>query len=295
MYQKIFVALDGSKLSESVLLYARFFAKKLHLPVTLLQVIDPLELEAETRRFAASTENVRRQSPKYCLAYLKQAAETFSHIVPVTVAVETGNPAETILDKVAGEPGALIAIASHGRSGLQRWLLGSVAHKVAAATANPVLLVRASEQGEPGDEAALRTLLVALDGSQLAETALGHAAGLAERMALATVLVRVYDPSIYAHAADIGGIAQELKSEAEEYLIKMRVRFEAGGAKNATHLVLEGSPAAKIAALGAPDGLTLMTTHGISGIRRWLLGSVTERVMRHARGPLLIVRPASAS
>ena len=86
--------------------------------------------------------------------------------------VEQGIAPEAIIEKAAVEKSTFIAMTTHGRSGLNRWLLGSVAEKVLRATTNPLLLVRAAHEGKTEGEATLKSIVVPLDGSELAEHAL---------------------------------------------------------------------------------------------------------------------------
>jgi hypothetical protein len=74
----------------------------------------------------------------------------------------------------------LIAMGTHGRSGMNRWLLGSVAEKVLRGTANPLLLVRATDEAKSEGEATLKSILVPLDGSEVAASVLPMVAGLQE-------------------------------------------------------------------------------------------------------------------
>ena len=107
-----------------------------------------------------------------------------------------------IIDKAAADPGTLIDMATHGDSGIKRWLLGSVSEKVLRGARNHLLLARATEQAKPADQATLKTVIVPLDGSALAEKALPVVAGLAKRVKLAVVLFRAYTLPTSALAAD---------------------------------------------------------------------------------------------
>ena len=83
--------------------------------------------------------------------------------------MENGKAEELIIDKAAADKDTLIVMATHGRSGIQRWLLGSVADKVLHGSTNHLFLIRATEQGKTDGEAALKKVIVPLDGSPLAE------------------------------------------------------------------------------------------------------------------------------
>ena len=83
-------------------------------------------------------------------------------------------------------------MATHGRSGLNRFLLGSVAEKVLRGTVNPLLLVRATGEAKSDGEATLKSIIVPLDGSELAESVLPMVAGVAKKLDLEVVLFRAY-------------------------------------------------------------------------------------------------------
>ena len=150
MYKKILVPLDGSKTAENVLPYARCFARNLQIPVELLTVVDLAEL---TRNVSAAEglfldtlidDETRRYDD-----YLKGIAKNFP-TGSVQYRVGKGKAAEVIVESAAKEKATLIALATHGRSGLNRWLVGSVAEKVLRAATNPLLLVRAKEETRRG-------------------------------------------------------------------------------------------------------------------------------------------------
>ena len=97
--------------------------------------------------------------------------------------VGQGKAAEIIVESAAKETTTLVAMATHGRSGLNRWLVGSVAEKVLRAAANPLLLVRAKEETPPWNMAALKSIVVPLDGSELAESVLPSVEEVAKNLA----------------------------------------------------------------------------------------------------------------
>jgi len=292
MYGKILIPLDGSRLAESVLPYARALAKDLGIPVDLLYVNDP-NAPTACAPFMASE-------------YLNSIVESFGGAVAVRSVVETGKAAATIVDVAAAEPEMLIAMATHGYSGPKRWLLGSVAEKVLRAAANHVLLVRPAN-GEPRAEAKLTTVLVPLDGSKLAEKVLPTVSELALRLTLQVVLVRVtrriysappegFLPVFGANVPNLKKLWEEANAEANEYLMEKANQLRRQGLTQVAPLVLESGADGAAAAIidlvkKTPENFVAMCTHGESGIGNWLVGSVTERVVRHTTGPVLVIRP----
>ena len=104
----------------------------------------------------------------------------------------------------------LIAMATHGRSGLDRWLLGSVAEKVLRAAANPMLVVRAKEENPTWEMATLKRIIVPLDGSELSERILPYVEGLAKNLDLEVNLIGVYGAPLIA-----GGTGEGLYSSGQ--------------------------------------------------------------------------------
>ncbi len=300
MYKRILVPLDGSKLSESVLPYARLFAKKLKVPVELLHVVDPQTLTpttAEQGRYRAMLAAEQEKNGNY----LKEASLSFSDAKTVDCTVQVGNPAEIIVDKAAAYVDTLIAMATHGRSGVGRWLLGSVADKVLHAANNHLLLVRATKETSSVESASLKSILVPLDGSALAETVLPHVVELSKKLNLEVILLRVYGlPTTYA--ADGSWVDEKvwqlIEDEANDYLKEKVKKLEREGLTEVKPMVLGGFGAEQIIdqAQRMPQALVAMCTHGRTGVGRWVLGSVTERVVRHSGDPVLVIRaPASKS
>ena len=295
MYKKISVPLDGSTLSEGVLPYVRAMARAIRVPVELLRVNDV----AKPRAYVPAVQVDE---------YLEKIAASFSGITKVTRAVELGNPADLIVDRAAGQPDTLIAMATHGHSGAQRWLLGSVAEKVLHGATNHLLLVRPAG-GDIGDEARLNTVLVPLDGSELAEevlpTVADLSAGLKLEIVLVHVLVRVYFgqpdaflPVFGSNVPNENELWAQARSEASRYLSEKVEQLRAKGLPNVSSVLIEGGAEGAAAAIidlarKSSDNLVIMSTHGRSGIGRWLLGSVTERVVRHSGNPVLVIRPQS--
>lgn len=292
MYRKILIPLDGSTLSEGVLPYVRLLVRAFRIPVELLHVHDPAQLTP--------------LAPVQSRQYLQKVAASFSGITDVTCTVELGNPAGKIVELAAAQPDSLIAMATHGYSGLQRWLLGSVAEKVLHRATNHLLLVRPTGR-ETSGEARLSTVLVPLDGSELAEKVLPTVTDVASRLRLQVVLVRVLVriffeppepvlPVFGTHIPNQREIWAEASSAATKYLNEKVEQLRAEGLSDVSSVLIDGS--AEGAAGGiidlarkTPDNLVAMTTHGKSGLGWWVIGSVTERIVRHSSDPVLVIRP----
>jgi nucleotide-binding universal stress UspA family protein len=296
MYTRILVPLDGSKIAEGVLPYARMLAENLQIPVELLTVLDVADISKHVHanqltHFDAVTNDEVLKAEKY----LSGVATSF-HGESVGCTVEKGATAETILGTAGEDNGTLIAMASHGRSGLRRWLLGSIAEKVLRAANNPLFLIRANEEAATGGKATLDSMMVPLDGSKLAESILPYAVELAKAINLKLRLMRSYNVRGMLFSREdysgFGAVVTKARDEATSYLDAKVQESKAQGLMEVTSLILEGEPTERIieAAKEAPNGLIAMCTHGRSGVKRWMLGSVTEKVVRHSGNPVLVVR-----
>lgn len=303
MYTKVLVPLDGSTLAEQVLPYVRLLAGLLGAPVRLLRVIERPLLEISPQlnprqHQERSKASERRQAQEYLEALagpMRQAG------VGVTTAVRVGVPALEILNEAAKEPDTLVAMSTHGRSGIGRWLMGSVTDKVLRASANPVLVIRPRESGV-SPEAKLEEIIVPLDGSALAEQGLPHVIHLSKALELAVTLLRVAArPTLYSShdmQMPLGAYEQlcrEAQEEAMDYLRQVGQSLRQQGVAIVKERVVQGHPAATIVDFPAhtPNCLFAMTTHGRSGVGRWLLGSVTDRVVQHSGQPVLVIRVAA--
>ena len=204
MYSKILVPLDGSKTAENVLPFTRCFARSLQIPVELMAVVDMREL---ARNVSAAEglflDTLIDDETRSYDNYLKEVAKNFP-VGAVQRTVSKGKAADVIIESAAAEKQTLIAMATHGRSGLNRFLLGSVAEKVLRGASNPLLLVRATEKTPPWDMATLKSVIVPLDGSELAESVLLSAEELAKNLDLEVVLSRVYGVPYGAYSAGAG-------------------------------------------------------------------------------------------
>ncbi len=233
---------------------------------------------------------------------------------PVRSTVLDGEPSEAVARRVEEGDVDLVVMSTHGRGGLDRAWLGSVADRLIRRLSVPLLLVRPEEEddddgGTPeGDEggpelslepAGIRQVLVPLDGSELAEAILEPVAALSRRTGASVVLLRTMprlrnDPP-YLPATVEGTEARfkERRQEAHAYLEGVAGRLRADGAEVADVEIREGVAAPTILErAGEGADLVAMATHGHGGLRRWLLGSVSDKVLRGADRPVLIVRPA---
>ncbi len=218
--------------------------------------------------------------------------------------VSFGKPAEEIVRVAEHEGCDLIAMSTHGRNALGRGILGSVTDKIIHSSNLPTLTMtpeRAKEYGEEG--AAISRILVPLDGSKAAESALPYVEQLARKLALEIVLVRVVNivgglaPYMDGHPYEgYVDLESDVEAEAATYLQGIAKSLNAKGLK-VEWKILKGSIAQSIIDLARenPQDIIALTTRGRSGITRWIMGSVAEALVRASGDPVLVIPPEKAS
>ncbi len=294
MYHKMLVPLDGSRLSEIVFPYAKDLAGRLGLAVILLHVCS--SKESETIPLHQSYIEHKAQIIKRQLRDWQKKIGLYLEGSNLEVRGELamGYPPEEIMHYAEQNKVDLILMATHGRSGVRRWVLGSVADKVLCVSSIPVWLIRAGTvESVTYDKWPQRTLLVPLDGSVLAEKVLPHVELLAKQPGappVDVVLFRVAEPP--TTSGHYFRNIPESREEIEQYLAKIQTRLKNSDLRVQSK-VSSGDPAEKILGYGRknPFSIIVMSTHGHSGMSRWFYGSVATKVLEHASNPIFLVRP----
>lgn len=298
MYKRILVPLDGSELAEQMLPYARIIGKRLQAQVELLQVFDPVSPSLADPSHGLYLDQIATSFRNQTQDYLEGVALSLrSDGLKVSSIVHEGNPASHIVSEAEREPATLIAMSTHGRSGISRWMLGSITDKVLYATTTPLLIIRPQQQNLPS-ETKLNTIVVPLDGSGLAEQVLPHVVALAKLLELKVTLIMVTpsETDYYQYAENLAATYRDLfakgSADALDYLLGIKHRLQQEGIRTVEEQLLQGDPAAAIVdhAREVRDNFVAMTTHGRSGVGRWFLGSVADRVVRYSGDPVLVIR-----
>ena len=297
MYTRVLVPLDGSEASEVVLPYVVEIAAGSAAEVILVIVSE----------FAGMRMN-RIYNP-----YLEQAATDVEDQLEkwdakagakVRYDVLVGKPASEILRYADESDVSLVAMVSRGSADTGPWLLGDIAAKVIRATSKPVLLVRS-----PASNAALqrksliKRVLIPLDGSKLGEAAIPRVEALAKSLDIELVLLHVSEPVIIADVPGLASITIPRSKEeasrmasASDYLNNCETTLREEGLSVSIEL-RSGSAADQIIAYAEAEGIDLiaMSTHGRSGIGRWVFGSVADKVLHAGNTPLLLVRASGVN
>lgn len=318
MFQRILVPLDGSKRAEQALPVAAQLARTFGGSLVLLRVVTS---PADFAHFSWKSPQEMQQAldadiakAAHYLATIAASKELAG--IKVSTEVPPGDPAMTMLPIIRADNIDFVVMCSHGVTGDRRWHVGSVAQQVARHSPVPVLVLREGA-GVPTNRHPLGMrpvrILVALDGSPLAEASLLPAAYLSAALSAplqgALHLVRVLPLAwLDENSEGIIAVKQKVVAETETYLQTLAQRLRDGEMARfnplvTTSVVVDPDVAGSLidmaetgAGMEAQAGFTscdliAMATHGRGGFEHWVMGSVTERVLNATRLPLLIVRP----
>lgn len=298
MFKKILVPLDGSLTAEAALEAAMQLGRAFQAEILLVRSIQlayagmPMTAGADWVWPQYEVEDSRREVNDY-LETIRRAHDCPDCHVR-SVALE-GDPASCIVDTAQEEDVDLIVMTTHGQTGIRRAVFGSVTERVLHSVDCPVIVTRSKEP--------IRRILITLDGSPLAEQAIPSALELARAVNARIILLRVNEivPVNPVEVAitwdwDIPEPEQKLLNErrraAESYLKEVVTQFDLSDCEVET-IVLDGTPVDRIQEFARLYGIDLiaMSTHEHTGLRRWLYGSVSSKVMRGSHCSMLIVRP----
>ena len=301
MFEKILVPLDGSPIAQGILPCVKTLARGFGSTIILFHAAEaPVEPRGGRQKEYAeqTTARIRALAEEY-LAGVAKALRRGRFKVEMKVGL--GGVASSIADFAEAEKADLIAMSTHGRAGLARWMLGSAPDRVLRHAHQPVLLVRPTGE-TPVDQKPLplKKIIVPLDGSRAAEAVLPHVQEIAKTLKLEVVLIQVISaettvqfspmgPDTWAVPADV---LQRIDVVASGYLTGVGKHIQRQGIP-ASWDVLRGAASHSIVefAKETPGSLVAMTTHGRSGLGRWVLGSVADQVVRASGEPVLVIRP----
>ncbi len=294
MIKSILLPLDGSRLAESVLPYASELGAKTGAELSLFTSIH--QVDAWTGYLAQVDTG---QQSELAAIYLKEKAEELrARGLKVRTDIAYGAPAETILNFAADQDINLIAMSTHGRSGITRWAFGSVADKVLHGTHRPLLLVRGAEQGH--QTGVISKILVPLDGSKVSLAVLPFVEELAQKLGASLVLFHALPllstlPGAETAPLYVGNMYETLQAQAEQLLGRVEKEVKQRGIE-VSRLVAIGSEVTHIVQAAQETGADLiaLSTHGRSGLDRWVMGSAAEGVVRRTTLPCLVIRPLEA-
>jgi nucleotide-binding universal stress UspA family protein len=297
MALKLIVPLDMSHVAERALPLARTLAGQLAAEVVLISVVEvssDLDDFVSTKEYKEDIVRLERDLSQY----LDGVAATFENM-PVETLIRIGSAVDEIATLAGSFDEAALVICSHGRSGIRRHLIGSVAMRLIHEISCPAFVVTAGSGATPF-EGPVRDVLVPLDGSDMSETAIHMVTGLFGKESIELHIVRVSELGAwrtmpYATLDYYGDDRYFTAAEqaVRTYLTDTLRRLESSG--HSVSVQTRSGPVTEqilTAAEESASDIIAMATHGRTGIDRLIMGSEAERVVRESQIPVLLQRPA---
>ncbi|MCH8812111.1 MAG: universal stress protein [Gemmatimonadetes bacterium] len=298
MSHLVLVPLDGSEFSESALPVALTITRRRNAQLEIVTVQENPPMLAH--------DLLQLPSHGWFEQYIEEIAERVHAEAGFTVraTVLKGSPAEAIQNHAAARGVDLVVMATHGRGPMSRFWLGSTADGLIRRSTIPILLLRPCEEA-PGTQPDFdpRRVLVPLDGSDESEAILTHALALAGNGETEFDLLRVYPypkeiaSSYLPHTVQVNAdLFESGRTAAAQYVEEKAATLIERGIPATGHVVTDREPAEGILHFAEQRGADLiaMCTHGRGGVSRFVLGSVTDKVIRGAQIPTLVFHPHDA-
>ncbi len=274
MLRKILVALDGSENAEKALPWVKQYAVRETAQVVLLRAVPTNDIEAE----------FVDQELQEARGYLQGIERELNYAgIPTKLVVKKYRSTRAIVDTALAEGCDLILMSTRGGSKITRWTMGGVTQQVLRTSPLPVLVVRSQtllpRQGH------VRRIIVPVDGSKLAEAAVPWSGKLAKLLKAKLIFLHVYP---------LGKAA--LRTRAQENYVALQKRMNktcaalARAGVKARFQVQRGDAAERILAFADANDLIVTTSHGAGGFKRWVFGSVAEKLIHDASIPVLVYR-----
>jgi nucleotide-binding universal stress UspA family protein len=283
--RKILTPLDGSKTAETVLPYIKYLASQFDSKIEVLGV---------------GIGNKNRRVNRLLNEYIDIAVSNLNaEKIEAEAVVIYGSAADKILNYSKQNDIDLIIMATHGRSGVKRWWMGSVAEKIISQSITPVLLIPSKKKRATQTKkiTSIDQILIPLDGSNIGQAALDHIEHVARKTRAAINLIQVISTSGSMEASLLGNanwdsFFKAMRKAASDYLESLVEELKGHGI-SAKYDILIGNPAAEIIEYARKNkaDLIAMSTHGRTGLARWVLGSTADKVLHGAGMPMWLVRP----
>jgi nucleotide-binding universal stress UspA family protein len=277
MLKKILLSLDGSENAEKALPWVKQYANREHAQVILLRAV-------VTKGLTPDTALAEVQSAK---EYLQGIERELNYAgIPVKMILKKYAPVRAILDAAMAEGCDLILMSTRGGSPVERWAIGGVTEQVLRLSPIPVLVIRSHtvlpRQGH------VRRIIVPVDGSKLAEAVVSWSGRLAQLLKARLVFV---------HVSPRGPASRSASARSMVDLLQRRIKRACDGlAKEGVKASFSeqfGDPADRLLQFADANDLILTTTHGAGGFKRWVFGSVAEKLIHAASIPVLVYKTAA--
>jgi nucleotide-binding universal stress UspA family protein len=302
MYEKILVPLDGSELAEKAIPYAKELSGRLGSKITLLYISELADFEDEYRHvhqfyIQQMAENIQED-------ITRKWGKNLTMELKVSPEIRVGKPADEIINFAEEEKIGLIAMSTHGRTGMGRWAIGSVAYKVVKAASQPVYLIRAkSEKPDIRKHDKLNKILVPLDGSENSEVVIPYVEELAFKLKAKVTFIQALAPDYGITSERQLKQFESNRALAKNYIDNMVARFNKKGITTTAifkEAMLNPTQVADEIMRCADEiraDLVAMSTQGHSASERTSgeyaenLGSIVEKMVNSGNSPLLLVKP----
>lgn len=312
MYRSLLVPLDGSDFGEQALPLALSLARRFGAALHVVHVHAPPWGSYGERGglYDEMTDRVLRERGQAYVDDVVQRLAAAAAISPSSALLD--GPVPEAIGRHAAATGAdLLVMTTHGRGPMARFWLGSVADALVRQTSIPILFVQPKEAPpDLAQEPMVRRVLIPLDGSELAEQVLEPALALGAAMHAEYTLLRVVrqmtpsgDDSASRRVSGLGAslltqlqtLDHQQLTEAQNYLERLAERLRARSLTVQTRVISHEQPAAAILDAAEKNAMDLIVvaTHGRSGLKRFLLGSVADKLLRGAATPVLVYRPVA--
>jgi len=301
MLQSLLVPLDGSEFSERTLPIAHGLAKATGASLHLAHV----HVSHTPEHFLSNTQfhyqgldlaDYEARHREEEIAYL-DAIENRLDGTPVDSVLLEGRVAEQIAEYATSVGADMVLMTTHGHTGVSRMWLGSVADALIRQTVLPILVIHPGDEGSvPKDVSSFKHVLVPLDGSDLSASILPAATEVARATGARLTLLHVVSSTAVLGARIFPLMPDDITpamEKAQVHLDGVADELRKQGLDVAVHVHEHEAPARAISALGTSLGADLiaLATHGYGGLKRALLGSVADKVLRGSSLPLLVQRP----
>ncbi|MFB6122721.1 MAG: universal stress protein [Haloferacaceae archaeon] len=290
MYDDLLVPVDGSDCSVAAAREAAVVADAFDARVRLLHVLSRSALRGEGVDPETADEATLRELAADALDAAKRPLDASG--VATDVAVRVGDTTDEIRSSLAAGDADLIAMGTHGRTGVRRFLLGSVAERVVRTASVPVVTARARPVEDVGP---YEEILLPTDGSEASRAGVERGLDVAEAFDARVHVLYVVDRRLLSSGVDVGpalsDVEARLRTRGDEAVASVADRATERGVE-ATTDVVEGIPHSRIrsAVTNRDVDFVAMGTHGKTGTNRWLTGSVAEQILRTSPGPVLTSR-----
>lgn len=300
-YRSVLVPLDGSAFAEQALPVATGIAKAARASVRLVLVHQTATVLKDRRDTGDLSTKGRLAALKAERGYLRQVAARVKESTGTKVTGVTlhGPVAATLGEHIDLTGADLVVMTTHGRGMFERAWLGSVADALLRSVKVPMLLIRPTKEAPPSAELKVSRMLVPLDGSPLSEQIIPPAVAMARLLGAEVSLVQLVEPVVLPSEFPPGitsfdpGLTALMEKQAKDYLDSLAAMLRADGLRVTRASGVTPTVASGLLELAHDPavGMVALATHGRGGLRRAVLGSVADKLIRGADRPVLVYRP----